>query len=69
MTTLGVLVAAGLPAMRLSLAGIGREMAASDDGAAKHAVRRMYWFLCNERVELVEMMPTVVSWPLRRRLK
>ncbi len=51
--TLSVLVAASLWAMRLSLAGIGREMAASDDAAAKHGIKPVYRFLRNERVEPV----------------
>jgi hypothetical protein len=68
-TTLSVLVAASLSAMRLSLAGIGREMAADRGGATKHAVKRVYRFLGNERIEPVEVMPAVMSRLLRRALK
>jgi hypothetical protein len=68
-TTLSVLVSGALSAMRLSLAGIGRELAAWDDGSAKHAIKRVYRFLRNQRVEPVEVMPAVMNRLLRRQLK
>lgn len=68
-TTLSVLVAATLSAMRLSLAGIGREMVKSDDGAAKHAIKRVYRFCRNPAIEPVEIMPAAMTRLLRRYLK
>jgi hypothetical protein len=68
-TTLSVLVAATLSAMRLSLAGIGREMAAQHNGAAKYGIKRVYRFLSNAAVEPVEVMPAVMTRLMRRHLK
>jgi hypothetical protein len=68
-TTLAVLVAGAMGAMRLSLAGVGREVAAADDGSAKHAIKRAWRFLANPRVEPAEVMPMVMHRLLRRRLK
>lgn len=70
--TLGSLVAATLSAMRLSLAGIGRELAAGSGGsggAAKHAIKRVWRFCRNERVEPAQVMPAAMTALLRRRLK
>lgn len=41
-TTLSILVASALSSMRLSLAGIGREMAKAEDKAAKHAIKKVW---------------------------
>jgi hypothetical protein len=68
-TTLSVLVAATLSAMRLSLAGIGRELAAAQESSAKHAIKRVYRFLKNPAIEPVEVMPAVMTRLLRRHLK
>ena len=68
-TTLAVLVAGAMGAMRLSLAGVGREVAAADDGSAKHAIKRAWRFIANPRVEPAEVMPMVMHRLLRRRLK
>lgn len=68
-TTLSVLVAATRTAMRLSLAGIGREMAAQHNGAAKYGIKRVYRFLSNSAVEPVEVMPAVMTRLMRRHLK
>jgi hypothetical protein len=51
--TLSILVASALSSMRLSLAGIGRELAAAEDGSAKHAIKRVWRFTGNPRVEPV----------------
>jgi hypothetical protein len=67
--TLAVLVAGAMGAMRLSLAGVGREVAAADDGSAKHAIKRAWRFIANPRVEPAEVMPMVMHRLLRRRLK
>ena len=67
--TLSVLVAAALGAMRLTLAGIGRELAAADDGAAKHAIKRTWRFITNPRIEPVEVMPMVMSQMWRKKFK
>lgn len=67
--TLSVLVAAALSATRLSLAGIGREMAAWEDTAAKHAIKRAGRFIANKRIEPVEVMPAVFNRLWRRKLK
>jgi hypothetical protein len=67
--TLSVLVAATLGAMRLSLANIGRELAAGSGGAAKHAIKRVDRFLGNERVEPVEVMLGAMNHLWRRKLK
>jgi hypothetical protein len=67
--TLSVLVAAALATARLTLAGIGRELAALDDGAAKHAIKRVWRFITNPRIEPVEVMPALLTRLWRRKLK
>jgi hypothetical protein len=67
--TLSVLVAATLSAMRLSLAGIGRELAAAENKAAKHTIKRVWRFIANPRIEPADIMPQVVNRLWRRRLK
>src|SRR5690606_14336074 len=68
-TTLSILVASTLTATRLSLAGIGRELAQDQDKAAKHTIKRVWRFITNERVEPVEVMPAILTRLLRRKLK
>lgn len=67
--TLSVLVTGALAAMRLNLAGIGREVAAQQDTAAKHAIKRVWRFITNPRIEPVEVMPVVFNRLWRRKLK
>jgi len=67
--TLSVLVAGALAAARLSLAGIGREVAAGQDRAAKHAIKRVWRFIANPRIEPAEVMPVVFSRLWRKKLK
>lgn len=67
--TLGSLVAATLCAMRLSLAGIGRELATGTDTSTKHAIKRAWRFCRNERVDPAEVMPAAMRGLLKRRLK
>ena len=66
--TLSVLVAAAVATMRLTLAGIGRQVAASTDAAAKGAIKRCWRFVANERVEPVEVMPAIMNHLWRRKL-
>jgi hypothetical protein len=66
--TLSHLVAATLAAARISLAGIGRELAAMEDGAAKHAIKKAWRFCANSRIEPVEVMPALINRLWRRRL-
>lgn len=67
--TLGLLVAAALTATRASLACIGRELAAMHDGAAKQAIKRLWRFTTNHRVEPVEVMATLTTRLWRRKLR
>lgn len=67
--TLSVLVAAALSTTRFSLAGVGRELAAWQDSAAKHTIKRAWRFIINPRVEPADVMPQVMSRLLRRTLK
>lgn len=67
--TLSILVAAALSAMRLSLIGIAREMAQADRGAAKSALKRVWRFINNDRVEPTELMPAVMNRLWRRKIK
>jgi hypothetical protein len=67
--TLSELVAATLGVGRLTLAGIGRELAMATDGSAKHAIKRCWRFCANDRVEPVEVMLAVMTRLWRRRLK
>jgi len=66
--TLSHLVAAALGVGRVTLAGIGRELAAGGDGSAKHAIKRVWRFCANRRIEPVEVMLTVMTRLWRRRL-
>jgi len=66
--TLSVLVAASLTTVRLSLAGIGRELASWHDAAAKHAIKRAWRFVVNRRIEPVELMPLLLNRLWRRKL-
>jgi hypothetical protein len=68
-TTLSMVVAGALGAMRLSLAGIGREMAAARDGAAKHAIKQVWRLIVNPRIEPAVLMPQIMNRLLRRRLR
>lgn len=67
--TLSVLVAAALSAMRLSLAGIGRQVAEAGDSAAKHAIKRCGRFLANPRIEPAEVMPPIMTGLWRKKLR
>lgn len=67
--TLSVLVAGAMEAARLSLAGIGRQVASQQDSAAKHAIKRAWRFITNPRVEPVEVMPMVFDRLWRKKLK
>jgi hypothetical protein len=67
--TLSELVAAALGATRVTLAGIGRELAALRAGAAKHAIKRAWRFVTNPRIEPAEVMPLLFNRLWRRRLK
>jgi hypothetical protein len=66
--TLADLVGAALNAGRASLAGIGRELAQLKGSAAKHAIKRLWRFIANRRVEPVEAMPALMNRVWRRRL-
>src|SRR5690606_39045297 len=68
-TTLSILVASALSSMRLSLAGIGRELAAAEDTSAKHAIKRVWRFITNHRVEPAEVMLPVMTRLWRRKLR
>jgi hypothetical protein len=67
--TLSILVAAALPATRLTLANLGREAAAARSGSAKHAIKRCWRFTSNKRVEPADLMPALMSRLWRRRLR
>jgi len=67
--TLSVLVAGALEAARLNLAGIGRQVAGQQDSAAKHAIKRVWRFIANDRIEPVEVMPVVMNRLWRKKLK
>jgi hypothetical protein len=67
--TLSILVASALSALRLSLAGIGRELAASEGKAAKHAIKRVWRFVRNDRVEPSELMTAVMDRLWKRTLR
>jgi hypothetical protein len=67
--TLSDLVAATLGVGRITLAGIGRELAASRESSAKHAIKRAWRFCANERVEPATVMLAVMTRLWRRRLK
>ena len=67
--TLSELVAAALGAERITLAGIGRELAWSREGAAKHAIKRAWRFCANERIEPAQVMLALMTRLWRRRLK
>ena len=67
--TLSILVAATAAVGRLSLAEIGRELAAMQDQAAKYAIRRAWRFTKNQHIEPVEVMPALMTRLLRRKLK
>lgn len=67
--TLSILVAATLEAMRLSLAAIGRSLAAQRDGSAKHSIKQAWRFITNPRIEPATLMPQVMSRLCRRVIK
>jgi len=67
--TLSILVAGALSAMRLSLASIGRELAQAQDRSAKGAIKRVWRFINNPRIEPVEVMPAILTRLGRRKLK
>lgn len=67
--TLSILVAATLTAMRLSLAAIGRSLAAQRDSSAKHCIKQAWRFITNTRVEPTLVMPQVMSRLFRRVIK
>jgi hypothetical protein len=67
--TLSILVAATAAVGRLSLAEIGRELAAMQDQAAKYTIRRVWRFTKNPHIEPVEVMPVIMTRLLRRKLK
>lgn len=67
--TLSELVAATVGVTRCTLAGIGRELAAAQDRAAKHAIKRVWRFVVNQRIEPVEVMPLVMTRLWRRKLQ
>ena len=67
--TLSVRVAAALSSLRLTLAGIGRELTAAEQGAARHAIKRDWRFTTNPRIEPVEVMPAVTNRLWRKKLK
>lgn len=68
-TTLSILVASTLSSSRLSLASIGRELAQAQDRSAKGAIKRVWRFITNPRIEPVEVMPTILTRLWRRKLK
>lgn len=63
--TLSVLVAAMLSVQRVSLANLGRSLA--QRGPAKHAIKRAWRFLANERVEPIVAMGGVLQRLLHKR--
>jgi hypothetical protein len=67
--TLSELVAATLGVGRISLAEIGRELAATPDNSAKHAIKRVWRFCANDRVEPAEVMLAAMTRLWRQRLK
>jgi hypothetical protein len=73
--TLSDLVGAALGATRMNLAEVGRQLASAGDApgakwkAAKHAIKRVWRFIANERVEPVDVMPVVMTRLWRRKLK
>lgn len=66
--TLSELVGGSLSAPRLTLAGIGREVAAAGC-AAKHQIKRFWRFIVNPRIEPVEVMQMIMNRLWRGRLK
>lgn len=65
--TLAALVAAALGAPRLTLAGLGRQVAGPT--CVKHKIKRVWRFIVNGRVEPVEVMQAVVGRLVRRHVK
>jgi hypothetical protein len=65
--TLAALVAAALGAPRLTLAGLGRQVAGPV--CVKHKIKRVWRFIVNGRVEPLDVMKAVVSRLVRRHVK
>src|SRR5690349_20972002 len=62
--TLSCLVVGAIACVRLSLAGIGRQMAG--DAGCKHRIKRVDRFLGNKRVEVSDAMRGLVRHLLKR---
>lgn len=67
--TLSLLVAACLYTPRLTLAGIGRQLAGQREGLAKQAIKQVWRFTCNTRVEPADVMPQIMTGLLAKHLK
>ena len=69
--TLADLVAVAVRIGRVSLAELGRLLAAERDMAAKHAIKRAWRFTCNPGVHVAEAMQGPLGWLFhsRRRWK
>jgi Transposase DDE domain len=67
--TLSVLVTAALALERVSLASLGRALGTGPEGSAKHAIKRCWRFIANDRVEPSLAMAGVVKKLLHKRKK
>src|SRR5262245_5338851 len=65
--TLSVLVSAAMAVERVSLASLGRSLGAGQ--GAKHAIKRCWRFIANDRVEPSVAMAGVIQGLLRQRRK
>lgn len=65
--TLADLVSAALSVGRVSLSELGRLLAEEADGAAKHAIKRVWRFTTNDRVHISDAMQGPLRWLLRSR--
>lgn len=65
--TLADLVSAALCVGRVSLSELGRLLAEEADGAAKHAIKRVWRFTSNDRVHISDGMQGPLRWLLRSR--
>ncbi len=67
--TLSDLVGGALGAARLSLAAVGRQLAEIKDQSAKAAIKRVWRFVSNRRIEPLVVMPALMNRFWRRKLK
>jgi hypothetical protein len=65
--TLAELVAAALVMPRVSLAELGRRLAASTCKTAKHCIKRAWRFTSNERIHIPDAMQGPLRWLFRQR--